>query len=104
MNGKSKFWHGKQKQVLKKIIGEHLCDLAVGTDYTQSIKAHKVEDIHNTQILISDKETIFRLYNALLLIKDKDSQANRKKMGERARHVRQDTQMANKLMKRRSTF
>lgn len=32
MNGKSKFWHGRQKRFLKKIIG-HLCDTAVGADY-----------------------------------------------------------------------
>lgn len=55
MNSKSKFWHGEEKWCLKKSIGEHLCDCAVGTDYTQRIKAHKVEDIYNIQILVSDK-------------------------------------------------
>lgn len=59
----------KQKEFLKKIIGEHLCDHAVGRLQVHCTKSHKVENIHNTQILISDKEPIFRLYKALLLIK-----------------------------------
>lgn len=38
------------------------------------------------------------LYNVLLLIKDKDRQPSQQKNGERTRHIRQDTQMDNRLM------
>lgn len=71
--------------------------------YIHCTKTHKPEDIHNTQILISNKEPIFRLYKALLLIKKTKTAKPTEKTEERARHTRQDTQMANKHMKKGST-
>lgn len=70
----------KQKKSIKTT---YLCDLAAGMIvYTVNKSTQS-----NTQ---SDKELIFRSYKALLLIKRKDSQANRK-IRKSTRHKRQDT-------------